>query len=66
MLEVLKLNLEYFGHPMRRSDSLEETLMLGKVEGTKRTTEHEMVDSITDSIHMTLNKLWEIVKDRKA
>ena len=59
LLEVLKLNLEYFGHPMRRSDSLEETLMLGKVEGTKRTTEDEMVDSITDSVHMTLNKLGD-------
>ena len=59
-----KLKLQYFGHLMRRADSLETTLMLGKEE--KRTTEDEMVNGITDSMDMSLSKLKEMVKDREA
>ena len=62
------LKLQYFGHLMGRADSLEKTLMLGKIEGRKRRRQQRMrwLDSITDSTNMNLNKLWEIVKNREA
>ena len=62
---MLKLKLPYFGHLMQRANSLEETLMLGKIEGMKRMGQQRM-DGIADSMDMNLNKLWEIVKDREA
>ena len=65
---MLKLKHQYFGHLMRRANSLEKTLMLGKIEGKRRRRwqKKRWLDSITDSVHMNLSKLWEIVKDREA
>ena len=65
---MLKLKLQYFGHLMRRTDSLENTLMLGKTEGRRRRGQLRIgwLDSITDSTDMNLSKLQEIVKDREA
>ena len=65
---MLKLKLQYFGHLMRRGDSLEKTLMLGKIEGKRRRGRQRMrwLDGIIDTTDMNLSKLWEIVKDREA
>ena len=65
---MLKLKLQYFGHLMQRAHSLEKTLMLGKIEGTRRRGQQRMrrLDSITDSMDMSLKKLQEMVKDREA